>query len=390
MLENVAVAEPAKKDISTPANAIQTHATSILWRERRGLLSSIAPVCLMTVIVALAAAASSFIELKTNVRVTNLSLALYMFSTTIMTFWWESFSEPKGLRTIYGICFTLFLLFSRISAVSVNIVMLVVFWTPTKAAVSLVQAVGGSTIANICEPGHRGKAMGIYYLGPLAGPGLAPIIGGLLTELPGWRITLWLLSIFAGALLFMIILFLPETLDRRNTDDGPKTKTVRMYLIGPLMSLKYLRYSPTFIIIKTAVTGVTYAEAPYNFDYIKVELVDIATTIARKASRYDDEGRHRFLPEDRMKENVWIVYVFKLLVHLVVGCVAYSTPHRASIGKAIHNFMRNVFRMTVAMGTQPLILALGPGWFTVLFALLAMTQGAGVQGKMDKRINQGR
>ena len=58
-------------------------------------------------------------------------------------------------------------------------------------AAASVQAVGAGTIADIWEVRERGKAMGIFYLGPLMGPLFAPILGGVLTEKLGWRSTLW-------------------------------------------------------------------------------------------------------------------------------------------------------------------------------------------------------
>ena len=58
-------------------------------------------------------------------------------------------------------------------------------------AAASVQAVGAGTIADIWEVKERGRAMGIFYLGPLCGPLLAPIIGGALNEGLGWRSVQW-------------------------------------------------------------------------------------------------------------------------------------------------------------------------------------------------------
>ena len=38
-----------------------------------------------------------------------------------------------------------------------------------------VQAVGAGTIADLWEPRERGRAMGMFYLGPLTGPLFAPV-----------------------------------------------------------------------------------------------------------------------------------------------------------------------------------------------------------------------
>jgi MFS family permease len=93
------------------------------------------------------------------------------------------------------------------------------------AAGASVQAVGAGTIADVWEVKERGHAMGIFYLGPLCGPLLSPIIGGALNEGFGWRAVQWFLAIM-GAVIFTLVLFcLPETLkERRNVtaieDDG--------------------------------------------------------------------------------------------------------------------------------------------------------------------------
>ena len=147
---------------------------------------------------------------------TNLSLALYMLSMAITPLWWSVYSEMLGRRSIYLVSFFWFVVFAAIGAVSKNIAMLLVFRTLMGGAAASVQAVGAGTIADIWEPKERGKAMGIFFLGPLCGPGIAPIIGGALTSGFGWRSTQWFLTIFGGVMLLMILFLLPETVPRKN------------------------------------------------------------------------------------------------------------------------------------------------------------------------------
>ena len=78
--------------------------------------------------------------------------------------------------------------------------MLIVMRVLGGGAAASVQAVGAGTIADIWEVHERGRAMGIFYLGPLCGPLLAPIIGGALTERFRWRSTQWMLTIYVSAL----------------------------------------------------------------------------------------------------------------------------------------------------------------------------------------------
>lgn len=110
--------------------------------------------------------------------------------------------------------FMCFILFAVLSAVSKNVAMLIVVRTLSGGAAASVQAVGAGSIADVWEPRERGRAMGLFYLGPLCGPLFAPIFGGALGSSLGWRSTQWFLVIYGSATLIFIILALPETLHR--------------------------------------------------------------------------------------------------------------------------------------------------------------------------------
>lgn len=88
--------------------------------------------------------------------------------------------------------------------------MLIVMRVLGGGAAASVQAVGAGTIADVWDVRERGRAMGIFYLGPLCGPLFAPIIGGALAEKFGWRSTQWFLAIYGGAVLVFLFFALPE------------------------------------------------------------------------------------------------------------------------------------------------------------------------------------
>lgn len=137
-------------------------------------------------------------EFHSASTVVNLSVALYMLSMAIFPLWWSSFSETFGRRSIYVISFGLFVLWSVLSAVANSVGMLIVMRMLGGGAAASVQAVGAGTIADLFEPRERGRAMGIFYLGPLCGPLLAPIVGGIVGEAFDWRATQWCLAIYGG------------------------------------------------------------------------------------------------------------------------------------------------------------------------------------------------
>ncbi|KAI0595868.1 major facilitator superfamily transporter multidrug resistance [Biscogniauxia sp. FL1348] len=165
-------------------------------------------------------------DLAVSPTIVNLSVALYMLAMSIFPLWWSTFSETLGRRTIYLVSFFLNVVFTVLSGLSVNIAMLIVFRMLSGGAAASVQAVGAGTVADLWEPRERGRAMGIFYLGPLMGPLLAPIIAGALTEAFGWRSTMWFLSVY-GAMVFILVLFgVPETLARQKQQQAAAAVTV--------------------------------------------------------------------------------------------------------------------------------------------------------------------
>lgn len=253
--------------------------------------------------------------------VTNMSVAVYMLSMSIFPLWWSSFSERLGRRTIYITSFILFVVFAILSAVSTNIAMLITVRTLSGGAAASVQAVGAGSIADIWQVSERGRAMGIFYLGPLCGPLFAPIIGGALGAGLGWRSTQWFLVIYGGGTLIFIIFALPETLHRTSKDiltlhpeaatqqSGEKsgdvalqrtttrastiqrTKSVlthlRQIFLDPLKILAWLRFPPVALtvyyasitfgclyILNISIQS-TFAESPYSFSTLIIGLLYI-------------------------------------------------------------------------------------------------------------------
>ncbi|TDZ67217.1 MFS transporter OpS2 [Colletotrichum trifolii] len=483
--EDPSAAAPART--RSRVSSTRSRALSVVARsKRRGILGRLAVIpevnrpydyadktkWTITLIIALAAAVSPMgssifypalpemsREFGVSPTITNLSVAFYMLAMAIFPLWWSSFSETLGRRTIYLISFALFVVFSVLSALSVNIEMLIVMRLLGGGASASVQAVGAGTIADIWEPRERGRAMSIFYLGPLTGPLLAPIIGGALSQRFGWQSTMWALSIYGGLVLIMILFCLPETLSKPKppipvrgggASEGEKvtlsrtktTESVKIHtkkagallkksFVDPLSVLLYLRFPPVAITVYFAAitfgalfvvnisVQATFSAAPYGFNQLIIGLfyfpaglgyfiasilggrwLDIIMAReARKAGRYDADGKLVMLPEDRMRENAWIaatVYPASLIFYgwvaekglfWFVPCISLFTfgassmlvfgaattmltefmPKRSSGGVAVNNFVRNIFSCVGAVAAEPVINAIGNGWlFTIL------------------------
>lgn len=210
--------------------------------------------------------------------------------------------------------------------------------------------------------------MGFFYLGPLLGPFLGPIIGGLLAGKFGWRSTQWFLTIYGAILLIFILFALPETLqeskpsriEMQNPRECPSSDRLglsrvqscrslqqstrkgmsfmKRALIDPLKILLYLRFPAVLITVSSVSVAFgalylinvsiewTFSKPPYNYSAIIIGLCYIPSSVgyflasifggrwtdaimareARKAGRYDSDGKLMYQPEDRMRENAWI------------------------------------------------------------------------------------
>ncbi|KAF4974756.1 hypothetical protein FZEAL_8373 [Fusarium zealandicum] len=399
-------------------------------------------------------------EFNASETVTNLSVALYMISMAIFPLWWSSFSEEFGRRSIYLISFTLFVVFSVLSAISTNITMLIVFRMCAGGASASAHATGAGSIADLFEVFERGRAMSIFYLGPLLGPLIAPVIGGVLTQQLGWQATMWFLAIYGLIVLLMILFFLPETLVRRKPDealpttqtqelsqirtkDSTKVKTQRLakatrrFIIDPLGVVLFLRFPPVSITVVIAAIAFgslyvaniaiqqKFSQDPYNYGQLIIGLLYIPSGAgyvvgslcggrwidmimareARKANRYDQHGKLIYLPEDRMRENAWIMVTVYPLALLVFGwTLRYSLPtavpcvcmfffgvssmlvfsaattmltefirKRSSSGVAINNLVRNTLSCIGAVVAAPWIDAINVGWVFTIICIFCMT-----------------
>lgn len=345
-------------------------------------------------------------EFEVSATVVNLTIALYMLAMSIFPLWWSSFSETLGRRNIYIVSFFLNIIFSLLSAMSVNITMLIVFRVLSGGASASVQAVGAGTVSDIWEPRERGRAMGIFYLGPLMGPMLGPVVGGILAQFYGWRSTAYFLTCY-GAVVFILTLFaLPETLARKKqfvpalptaAADGTANNLSRVSstarsvqthakrtaailkrcFVDPLEVVTYLRFPPvlctiyysaitfgTLYVLNIAVQS-AFSQPPYGFSSIILGLLylpgslgyfvtsvfggrwidQIMVRAAERAGRYDADGNLVLLPEDRMGVNAWIAASLYPASLIWFGWTAQFGVHWAA--PAVANFFFGLSSMLV-------------------------------------------
>lgn len=151
-------------------------------------------------------------DLGTTATIVNVSVGIYLISLGVFPMWWSNFSERHGRRSVYVVSFTWFFAFSIGSALAPNIAGLIVLRLLAGVGASSVQACGAATVADLYVPEERGYALGLFYLGPLLGPFISPVIGGAVAQAWGWRATQWVMVIFCGVNVVSVLFLLPETL----------------------------------------------------------------------------------------------------------------------------------------------------------------------------------
>ncbi|KAI9031095.1 major facilitator superfamily domain-containing protein [Hyaloraphidium curvatum] len=177
----------------------------------------------------------------------NLTLTVGILSLGIMPVFWSPLADLYGRRWV--------LLVSQIINAAGNIGC---FFSPNIGvflAMRIVStggagaglAVCSGCIVDIYRKEERGRAMGLYMLGSLIGPVVAPIIGGAVTQTLGWRYIFIVgcgLSMSVFALTFFLI---PETLR------GDPKKKARP---NPLRAFYYIRYS--FVAFPTVYSSISF------------------------------------------------------------------------------------------------------------------------------------
>ncbi|EFZ01767.1 Major facilitator superfamily domain, general substrate transporter [Metarhizium robertsii ARSEF 23] len=214
---------------------------------------------------------------------------------------------------------------------------------------------------------------------------------------------------------------------------------LKRFLVDPLAVLLFLRFPPVLITVCLAaiafgalfVANVSiqqeFGRAPYRFGQLVVGLLylppglgyflasvfggrwidSIMAREAARANRYDERGKLILLPEDRMRENIWIANTLYPCGLLLFGwtldygvfwfvpsigsflfgissMLVFSTAttmltefvrKRSSAGVAVNNFVRNILSCVGTIVAAPWVDAIGVGYVMTAVALFCIVAG---------------
>jgi len=150
------------------------------------------------------------IKMKVSQELAISGLTFYLIGLAFGPALAAPISELFGRRIVYITSLPISMLFTMGVGLSTNIHTILVLRFFAGFFASPAMAVAGGTIADIWDFEMMGLAMAGFCLAPFMGPVLGPVIGGFVAEKKGWKWTMWVNLMFAGAILFPVLLC-PET-----------------------------------------------------------------------------------------------------------------------------------------------------------------------------------
>ncbi|WP_342553408.1 MFS transporter [Paenibacillus sp. FSL R7-0652] len=150
-------------------------------------------------------------KLQTSQDAVNLSIAIYPIFFACMQLVYGPLLDRYGRRKMLLIGFMFYVCATIGAALSDTVTQLIIFRALQAMGVAVGSVAAITIIGDLFEGQKRGRSMGIYQMLVALGPGLGPVVGGIVGQHYGVDHLFWLL--FAVSLLFWLILFLglPET-----------------------------------------------------------------------------------------------------------------------------------------------------------------------------------
>ncbi|KAI8640891.1 major facilitator superfamily domain-containing protein, partial [Parasitella parasitica] len=189
---------------------------------------------------------------NTDLTTIDATIALYLAFSAIAPLFWAPLSERLGRRWIYIVCLILYCVCTIVCGVSTNLGLFFAFRLLQSVFASAGQAVGGGSISDMFEPRERGKAMGLYMLGTILGPSIAPVCGGFINQNLGWRWIFYIKTIIGGAFAILSFFLVPESLyvpaEKRVAPPTNLKERLNRLKFNPFTSLLLLSRKETAVI----------------------------------------------------------------------------------------------------------------------------------------------
>jgi MFS family permease len=151
-------------------------------------------------------------DLSVTPELINLTVTSYMILQGLAPSIWGALADVHGRRLTYIITFIIFIGACVGLAETKHYYQLVILRCLQSTGSASTIAIGAGVVGDITTRAERGGCMGVFQAGLLAPLSVGPILGGIFSQTLGWRAIFWFLTIYAGAVLILLAVVLPETL----------------------------------------------------------------------------------------------------------------------------------------------------------------------------------
>ncbi|MCF8225406.1 MAG: MFS transporter [Bacteroidales bacterium] len=145
-------------------------------------------------------------DLEADAILLNLTATVYLLATAAFLLPSGRLGDIVGRKKIFTYGLIIFTLSSVAGAVSVDMTMLITSRIFQGIGSAMIFGTGIAILSSVFPPGERGRALGINVAAVYAGLTAGPFVGGLMTELFGWRSVFWML-VPIGTLSFFLLIF---------------------------------------------------------------------------------------------------------------------------------------------------------------------------------------
>ncbi|PVH92613.1 MFS transporter [Periconia macrospinosa] len=150
-------------------------------------------------------------EFHTSRLVCTLGLSLFVAGLGTGPMVLSPLSEFYGRRPIYIGSFTFFFIFMIPCAFARNIQTMLVVRFLDGLAGSAFLSVAGGTVGDMFARHELSAPMMVYTASPFIGPEIGPLVGGFIVQYTTWRWCFYVLMIWSGLQLGLIVFLVPET-----------------------------------------------------------------------------------------------------------------------------------------------------------------------------------
>ena len=123
----------------------------------------------------------------TNTIQVQMMLSIFVLAYAIGPMFLGPLSELYGRSLVLQISNVVFLAFNTACGFATSKNQILAFRFLSGIGGSAPLAIGGGVLGDLFKPEERGKAMGIYAMGPLLGPAVGPIVGSWVAQYSDWR-----------------------------------------------------------------------------------------------------------------------------------------------------------------------------------------------------------